>query len=240
VIEKWLVAIRDHPGRPPAVQRLVLHCLALRMNWETGAGFASTGQLAADSDAEERTVRRATSWARQAELLLQTRRGHRLGNGQVAASEWQLTQPVTGGLLTSQPVNGQISTGQQGHLNRSAAHHHQDLSSSQSSSSARGGAAAAVRAVYPDAADDEIRQIEQTLTANGARSTAAVAAKMAADGTLRLPCGPQPGDRGQTRVNAAGITVPVYGRSNACHAAAAGCDASWCTCRCHVKAVSQP
>jgi hypothetical protein len=240
VIEKWLVAIRDHPGRPPAVQRLVLHCLALRMNWETGAGFASTAQLAADADASRPTVKRATSWAKQAELLLQTRRGHRLGNGQVAASEWKLTQRLTPEPLTSQGLNGQISRAQPGDLKGSPQTPHQESSSSQSSSSARGGAAAAVRAVYADATDDEMRQIEQTLTANGARSTAAVAAKMAADGTLRLPCGPQPGDHGQTRVNAAGITVPVYGRSNACHAATTGCDASWCTCRCHVKAVSQP
>jgi hypothetical protein len=130
VIERWLVAIRDHPERPPPMQCHVLTMLGLRMNWSTGTGYASTGQLVADSDANERTIRRATAWARSSELLLQTRRGHRLGNGQVAASEWKLTQPVTGDLLTSQPVNGQASTGQQGHLNRSPETHHQDLSSS--------------------------------------------------------------------------------------------------------------
>jgi hypothetical protein len=114
VIERWLAAVRDHPERPPALQRLALTCLALRMDWTTGRGYASTGQLAADTDAEERTVRRATGWARDTGLLLRTRRGHRLGNGRVTASEWQLTQPVTGDLLTSsQPDNGRISTGLQ-------------------------------------------------------------------------------------------------------------------------------
>jgi len=83
VIERWLVAVRDHPDRPPMAQRYVLACLALRMDWLTGRGFASTGQLAADSDAEERTIRRATGWARDTGLLLRTRRGHRLGNGRV-------------------------------------------------------------------------------------------------------------------------------------------------------------
>jgi hypothetical protein len=135
VIEKWLVAVRDHPARPPAHQRYVLVCLALRMDWRTGRGFAALRQIAADSDASEPTVRRATSWARRAELLLQTRRGHRLGNGQVAASEWRLTQPLTGELLSSQPLNGQISTAQQADLNRSAETPHQESSSSESSSS---------------------------------------------------------------------------------------------------------
>src|ERR1039457_213570 len=75
VIEGWLVAIRDHPQRPPAMQRYVLTVLALRLDWKTGAGFASTAQLAADADVTPPTVKRATSWARKAELLLQTRRG---------------------------------------------------------------------------------------------------------------------------------------------------------------------
>src|SRR5947207_1915931 len=107
--------------------------LALRMDWQTGRGFAATKQLMADASARDSTVRRSTKWARDNELLLQTRRGHRLGNGQVAASEWQLTQPVTPDRLTSQPVNGDGSTVQQGHLNRSAGMHHQESSSSESS-----------------------------------------------------------------------------------------------------------
>jgi hypothetical protein len=132
------MAVRDHPDRPPTAQRHALTMLALRLNWKTGSGYVSTGQLAQDSDAEERTIRRATKWARDAGLLTMTRRGHRLGNGQIAASEWQLSQPDTGDLLTqSQPDNGRISTGQRHNLNRTAAHHHQELSSSRTSSSAR-------------------------------------------------------------------------------------------------------
>jgi hypothetical protein len=147
VIERWLKTIRDHPERPPTVQRYVLAMLALRLDWKTGAGYVSTFQLVADSDVSESTIRRATSWARDVGLLLQTRRGHRLGNGQVAASEWKLTQPVTVDLLTSQPVNGQISTGQQSHLNRSSQPPHQEpVFHQESSPSARPPAADAARA----------------------------------------------------------------------------------------------
>jgi hypothetical protein len=138
MIERWLVAIRDHPERPAPLQCHVLTMLALRMDWKTGTGYASTGQLMTDAKVAESTVRRATSWARKTGLLIQTRRGHRLGSGQVAASEWKLTQPVTGERLTSsQPVNGAISTGQQNGLNRSVGMHHQELSSSRTSSSSR-------------------------------------------------------------------------------------------------------
>src|SRR6516225_6316203 len=107
MIEQWLVLIRDHPEKPPALQCHVLYGLALRMDWATGSGYASAAQLAADAQCQERTVRNATTWARKAELLLQTRRGHRLGDGRTIASEWQLTRPVdnfsTG---TGVPVDG--------------------------------------------------------------------------------------------------------------------------------------
>jgi hypothetical protein len=156
VIERWLIAVRDHPNRPPLAQCHVLTMLALRLDWATGRGFASTRQLMADASAEERTVRRSTRWARDNELLLQTRRGRRLGNGQVAASEWQLTQPVTGDRLTSQPANGDFSTGQRGHLNRSAAQHHQESSPSESSPSPALDACELLAAAVPGASEREI------------------------------------------------------------------------------------
>jgi hypothetical protein len=166
VIEPWLKAVRDHPDRPPAAQCHALTMLALRMNWATGSGYASTGQLAADADVEERTIRRTTSWARKHGLLVQTRRGHRLGNGQVAASEWQISQPVTGDLLSSQPDNGHASTGLQGHLNRTAAHHHQELSPSGPSSSLRDPSERAL--ADAGATEEEIREIVKKIKNNPA------------------------------------------------------------------------
>jgi hypothetical protein len=87
----------------------VLLMLALRLDWATGTGYASTAQLCADTGASEITVRRALAWARKAGLLNRTRRGHRLGNGRAVASEWALalpSQPVTKKGLSqdSQPV----------------------------------------------------------------------------------------------------------------------------------------
>lgn len=131
----WMTALRDHPDRPPAAQRHVLNMLALRLDWSTGCGFASTGQLASDADVDERTVRRATSWARDTDMLVQTRRGHRITADRVIASEWSLTLPVdndtqqdTGDLLDkSQPDRAPEPTGQSTRPNRTAAHHHLDL-----------------------------------------------------------------------------------------------------------------
>lgn len=110
---EWVAAIRDHPGRPPSAQCHALTMLALRLDWMTGCGFASVGQLAADAAVSEPTVRRATKWARDAELLLCTRRGHRTAPGVVVASEWKLTQPITGDRLAEKP------TDQNGKANRS-------------------------------------------------------------------------------------------------------------------------
>ena len=140
---EWMAAVRDHPDRPPTGQRLVLISLALRMDWSTSQGFASADQLARDADCEERTVRRATTWARTAGLIERTRRGHRISAERVIASEWRLTrppsQPDTGDLLgksqpdtddrlgKSQPDNRPDPTGQWGPPNRTAAHPHQDL-----------------------------------------------------------------------------------------------------------------
>jgi hypothetical protein len=104
----WMTAVRDHPDRPPALQAHVLLLLALRMDWQTGCGFAATSQLAADAQCQERTVKNATRWGREHEMLVRSRRGHRLGDGRTVASEWRLTVPSQG--LTGDTLNG-ISTG---------------------------------------------------------------------------------------------------------------------------------
>jgi hypothetical protein len=98
--------------------------LALRMDWGTGRGFASARQIGEDADVSEPTVRRATRWGRDNELLLQTRRGHRISNELVIASEWQLTMPVDLRIVdnSSQPLTGDRlgkPTDQNGRPNRS-------------------------------------------------------------------------------------------------------------------------
>jgi hypothetical protein len=114
----WMAAVRDHPQRPPSEQRHVLMNLALRLSWETSTGFASARQLAADVGCDERTVRRATAWARASGMLIRTKRGHRLGDGSVLASEWRLTTPQPDSdVRLIEP----LSTGQSTCLNRTTA-----------------------------------------------------------------------------------------------------------------------
>lgn len=152
----WMAAVRDHPDRPPAMQRHVLNSLALRMDWSTGCGFASTGQLAADAGADERTIRRATKWGREHDMLVQSRRGHRVSSERVIASEWRLTVPGetqqdTGVRLEgkanrtgrpAQPDSSPEPTGQGGRPNRTPQHHHQELGPQDLVPSVRGRASA--------------------------------------------------------------------------------------------------
>jgi len=165
VIEMWLVAVRDHPDRPPMAQCHVLTMLALRMDWSTGCGYASARQLGGDADVSEPTVWRATRWGREAGYLLRTRRGHRVTSERTVASEWQLIQPVTGDGL-GEPIN------QNGRANQSAgptqpvtADAPSRTSSSRTSSSARERASAdGARATRPrppwcGECDEETRQI---------------------------------------------------------------------------------
>jgi hypothetical protein len=182
VIERWLIAIRDHPGSPAIAQQLVLERLALRVDWQTGRGFASVRQLAVDARSSEPTVRRATSWARNAELLTQTRRGHRLGNGQIAASEWQLTQPLTGDRLGSQPLNGSASTAQQSDLNRSVETPHQESSSSGFSSSLSARVRELLAAADPAVSERETELIITKIRTSGGRNVLAIIRKNIADG----------------------------------------------------------
>jgi hypothetical protein len=93
---EWLTAVRDHPDRPPPKQCHVLTCLALRVDWRTGRGFASTAQLAADADCGKGTVQRATTWVRKHRMAKRTKRGHALRDGSGMASEWELLSPEPG------------------------------------------------------------------------------------------------------------------------------------------------
>jgi hypothetical protein len=230
----WMAAVRDHPDRPPMLQSHVLTMLALRLDWSTGRGFASTAQLAADADCSPPTVKRATGWGRTAGMLVQARRGHRRGDGTTVASEWQLELPVTGmpvdnssQRLTGDTLNA-ISRDQPPSLNGSAAPSQRLTGdppsrpvTSRPSPSARGTAADIIRSAFPGATDDEIQAITEDRTAKGARSAEAVIRHELAEGILRLPCNPDgPGSH-----------------TSACRSGGgAGCGYDWCECRCHIPA----
>ncbi len=117
-VAQWLNAVYCHPARPSALQRDVLTALAVKFtDWGTGTGCASIEMIAEFTRHTRSTIQRALRWGCGALLLVRTRRGHRLGNGKVIASEWRLQfatcesqgvnrlavearpQGVTGGLL---------------------------------------------------------------------------------------------------------------------------------------------
>jgi hypothetical protein len=89
----WLRAVRDHPGAPPAAQRYVLVCAALRLDVLGGTGRVSVARLAQDARVDERTVRRALAWARDVGLLDREQRGHRRGDGTAEVTQWRLRLP---------------------------------------------------------------------------------------------------------------------------------------------------
>ncbi len=99
----------------------------------------------------------------------------------------------------------------------------------QPSSARTRGPADIIRAVYPDATDDEIEIIIKGREDHGARSVVAVLDYEIREGTLRLPC-----DRG----------APYDGvrpHSQACRDGDPGrCGMDWCACRCHLEPVRQP
>ena len=86
----WLGAVYGHESRPAALQRDVLTALAVRFANRSGEGYASIDSLAGFCGASRSTTQRALRWARATGLLHRKSRGHRLGNGKVLASEWQL------------------------------------------------------------------------------------------------------------------------------------------------------
>lgn len=225
----WQAAVRDHPDSPPAGQCHVLDRLALRLDWTTGTGYASSAELAADAKCSRDTVTRALWWARRHELLVRTKRGHALRNGKGMASQWLLALPGASGTASHSDIpnlegRNEDLEGRNSGLEGGSGRPPSNLSTSGSKSSGarRRSAARTVRAAYPDATDDEIEIIVRNRIGNGARSAEAVIAHEARQGTLRLPCD---------------IDGP-YGHSNACRDGdGSACAMNGCTCRCHIKPV---
>jgi hypothetical protein len=90
-LAEWVAHVYEHDARPPAKQRDVLVALAVHFaDWGTGEGAASILGLAQFCGIGRATVQRALRWARQACLLVRTRRGCRTGDGSVWPSEWRL------------------------------------------------------------------------------------------------------------------------------------------------------
>ena len=124
----WLTAIRDHPDPLPDAQYRALVGLALRLDWRTGAGFASVAEVAMDARCHRTTAQHAMAWACERGLLERVKRGRHVGRGSSGkASDWRTRvppQPVIRGrlpasqrrasatlrtLATSQPDPGNVA-----------------------------------------------------------------------------------------------------------------------------------
>lgn len=103
-VATWQQKLSEHPDRPQGRQRLqlgALLALAGLLNRTTGKGAASLADIAKAAGIGERTVYRATAWAKANGWLSQKRgHGHKASAGyaDAAASEWAL-------LLPEQPAN---------------------------------------------------------------------------------------------------------------------------------------
>lgn len=93
---EWQGLIRRHPGKPSPTQIAVLDTLVQHVGWKQDqddylTGYVSIPQLAAETGVDERTVKRATAWARGVDvgLLILVKRG-RYGR----ANEWRLSPGV--------------------------------------------------------------------------------------------------------------------------------------------------
>jgi hypothetical protein len=120
----WIGAVHKHPALSPAHRDILTYLAVMKLDYGTGRGYCSVPTLASGRGWNERTVRRALELGRvkEPQLLNRTRRGHRMGDGRVIASEWALIyppMPVDNGTSTghARPVDP-ISTGLSPDLNR--------------------------------------------------------------------------------------------------------------------------
>lgn len=126
----WIAAVHQHPQLTAAHRDVLTYLAVQRLDYATGRGYCSEESLAQGRGCSVATVRRALTIAREVapKLLERTRRGHRLGNGHSAASEWRLIYPpistAQGGTVEEcSTAHGStvedISTAQKNDLNRS-------------------------------------------------------------------------------------------------------------------------
>jgi hypothetical protein len=117
----WEQAIRKDRAIT-GTAKLVLFIAASYGNLDGSGITVSVETLAADTGKSVSAVQRAIAEGRASGYLIRARRGHRLGDGTAAVSIYRLAlpsqpQPVTGDRLRAAP--GDVSTGQNGGLNRS-------------------------------------------------------------------------------------------------------------------------
>jgi hypothetical protein len=195
----WIAELYKRKQLTAAHRDILTYLAVTRLDYGTGAGYCSVRTLAEACGCHERTVRRALDAARasQPPLLARTRRGHRLGDGTVTASEWQVIYPpVSTGqpdpVDDASPVNNPPSTGHTSPVDGGAADLNRTEHASQpdtgalptgsEASTSLSPALTSLRTAVPDATEADAGAILRNLRARGARSPLAVLRREVADG----------------------------------------------------------
>jgi hypothetical protein len=117
----WIRSLYEHADLTCMDREILVYLATWKLDFDTGTGHCSVAALA-DKKAgglgcSERTVKDALARAVEHRLLVRTRRGHRLGDGTVTASEWRIVYPEPTG--TQVPV-GDSSTCTRAHVEDSS------------------------------------------------------------------------------------------------------------------------
>lgn len=239
----WIASLYEYPELTSAHRDLLAYVATKRLDFGSGAGYCSERVVADALGVNESTVRRAFAMARKLGLMERTRRGHRLGDGRVISSEWQVIyppiptgqgSPVENSTAQESPVDP-ISTGQRKQSQPGATDPPTGIEVDTGIEEPLSQAptdAGLLRAAVPDA--DE-REIEQALTDLETRH--AFREIRTVRGYLKTLI--RNGDAHALIEEARSALARDEGpRSEACksgsHECAYGDGDGWCTCRCHV------
>lgn len=105
----WIVSLYREPYLGKAHRDVLIYLAAACLDYSSGYGYCSEERLVTETGRSIRTVREALELGCETRKLRRLRRGHRLGDGTVLASEWQVIFPPTS-TVTSVPVENDAST----------------------------------------------------------------------------------------------------------------------------------
>jgi hypothetical protein len=89
-LAEWSWRMRDHKPKPRGATVGIVWTLAAILDPATGCGWASRATVADKTGESEAGVKRALRWAQDQFLIVRVKRGNRVTDDRMAASEWRL------------------------------------------------------------------------------------------------------------------------------------------------------